>query len=83
MVGGGTFDNMTPVADAIAGLLLLIFRNREAAVQNPIQARSIKHRESYDAKMLNNVLGVAVQQILSIGWILYNFNHFDCPEDNE
>jgi hypothetical protein len=60
-------------------LLSLIFCNQEAAVQNATPARWIKHRESYNAKTLDNVLGVAVERTFGVG-LLYNFNHFDCPE---
>jgi hypothetical protein len=32
--------------------------------------------------MLNNVLGVAVKPTFGVG-LLYNFDHFDWPEDNK
>jgi hypothetical protein len=82
VAGGGTFDDTIPDADAIAESLSLIFRDREAAVRNATRARSIKHRESYDAKTLDDVLGVAVERTFDVG-LSYDFDHFDCPADGE
>jgi hypothetical protein len=42
----------------------------------------IKHRESYNAKILNDVLGVAVKWTFGVR-LLYDFDNFDCPEDNK
>jgi hypothetical protein len=81
-VGGGTFNDTIPDADAIAESLSLIFRDREAAIRNATRARSIKHWESYDAKMLDNVLGVAFERTFGVG-LSYDFDHLDCPEDDE
>jgi hypothetical protein len=81
-VGGRTFNDMIPDADEIAEPLLLIFCDQEAAIQNATRARSIKHRGSYDEKMLNNVLGVAVEPTFGVE-LSYNFDHFDCSKDDE
>jgi hypothetical protein len=81
-VEGGTFNDTIPDADVIAELFLLIFCIQEATILNATRARLIKHRESYDAKTLNNVLGMAVKRTFGIG-LLYNFDHFNCPEDNK
>jgi len=79
---GGTFDDLIPDADAIVESLSLIFRDREAAIQNATRARSIKHQESYDTKTLDDVLGVAVERTFGVG-LSYDFDHFDCPADDE
>jgi hypothetical protein len=79
---GGTFDDSIPDADAIVASLSLIFRDREAAIQNATRARSIKHQESYDTKTLDDVLGVAVERTFGVG-LSYDFDHFDCPADDE
>ena len=74
------FDDI-PDADAIIDSLSLIFRDRNAAIQNATQARIHKHQESYDTKTLDDVLGVAVQQTFDIG-LSYDFDHFDSPANN-
>lgn len=74
------FDDI-PDAEAIIESLSLIFRDREAAIQNATQARIRKHQESYDTKTLDDVLGVAVQQTFNVG-LSYDFDHFDSPDDH-
>ena len=75
-------DDIIPHADDIVESLSLIFRDRDAAIHNATQARLMKHQESYDSKTLNDVLGVAVQQIFDIG-LSYDFDHFDTPADGD
>jgi len=78
-----TDDNgdLIPHADAIVESLSLIFRDRDAAVQNATQARLTKHQDSYDTKALDDVLGIAVQQSFDVG-ISYDFDHF-APKDGD
>jgi len=78
-----TDDNgdLIPHAEAIVESLSLIFRDRDAAVQNATQARLIKHQDSYDTKALDDVLGIAVQQSFDVG-ISYDFDHF-APKDGD
>ena len=75
-------DDLVPYADSITESLSLIFRDRDAAIHNATQARYNKHQESYDAKTLDDVLGIAVQQTFGIG-LSYDFEHFDSPNDRE
>lgn len=75
-------EDLIPHADAIAESLSLIFRDREAAIQNATQARLAKHEESYDTKALDDILGVAVQQTFGIG-VSFGFDHFDPPSDEK
>ena len=75
-------DGLKPYADSITESLSLIFRDRDAAIQNATQARYNKHQESYDAKTLDDVLGIAVQQTFGIG-LSYDFEHFDIPDNND
>ena len=78
-----TDDNgdLIPHADAIVESLSLIFRDRDAAIQNATQARLAKHQDSYDTKALDDVLGIAVQQSFDVG-ISYDFDHF-APKDGD
>ena len=71
-------NGLISYADSITESLSLIFRDRDAAIQNATQARYNKHQESYDAKTLDDVLGIAVQQTFGIG-LSYDFEHFDVP----
>lgn len=75
-------DDLIPYADSITESLSLIFRDRDAAIQNATQARYNKHQESYDAKTLDDVLGIAVQQTFGIG-LSYDFDHFDTPDSED
>ena len=75
-------SGLVPHAESITESLSLIFRDRDAAIQNATQARYNKHQESYDAKTLDDVLGIAVQQTFGIG-LSYDFEHFDVPDDND
>jgi len=75
-------DDLISRVDAITESLSLIFRDRDAAIQNATQARLIKHQESYDTKTLEDVLGVAVQQTFDIG-VSYEFDHFNPPADGK
>lgn len=75
-------DGLIPYADSITESLSLIFRDRDAAIQNATQARYNKHQESYDAKTLDDVLGIAVQQTFGIG-LSYDFEHFDVPNNTD
>jgi len=75
-------NGLIPYADSITESLSLIFRDRDAAIQNATQARYNKHQESYDAKTLDDVLGIAVQQTFGIG-LSYDFEHFDVPDNND
>ena len=62
--------------------LSLIFRDREAALNNATNVRYTKHQESYDSKELDDVLGIAVQQTFGLG-LSYDFEHFDTPPDDK
>lgn len=75
-------DGLTLYADSITESLSLIFRDRDAAIQNATQARYNKHQESYEAKTLDDVLGIAVQQTFGIG-LSYDFEHFDAPGSSD
>ena len=78
----GQDNDLTPYADSITESLSLIFRDRDAAVQNATKARYEKHQESYDTKTLDDVLGIAVQQTFGIG-LSYDFDHFDAPDGSK
>ena len=71
-------DNCMP---DIAESLSLIFRDRDAGIRNATQARLFKHQESYTTKILDDVLGVAVQQTFGVG-LSYDFDHFNIPVDD-
>eukprot|EP00984_Skeletonema_dohrnii_P007654 scaffold2797_cov133-Skeletonema_dohrnii-CCMP3373.AAC.2 len=75
-------SGLVPHAESITESLSLIFRDRDAAIQNATQARYNKHQESYDAKTLDDVLGIAVQQTFGIG-LSYDFEHFDVPDEKD
>eukprot|EP00985_Skeletonema_marinoi_P033628 scaffold41766_cov204-Skeletonema_marinoi.AAC.1 len=75
-------SGLVPHVESITESLSLIFRDRDAAIQNATQARYNKHQESYDAKTLDDVLGIAVQQTFGIG-LSYDFEHFDVPDEKD
>lgn len=79
--GDSENDDCMPDTAAIAESLSLILRDRDVGIRNATQARLIKHKESYDAKTFDDVLGVAVQQTFGIG-LSYDFDHFDDPIDD-
>ncbi len=72
----GDVNNLIPQSGVIAKSLSLIFCNWDTTIRNTSQTRFNKHQESYNTKMLDILLVVALQQTFGIG-LSYNFDYFD------